>query len=125
MSEPRCEKHDMVAGTCSECDAEPRRPLDELVLCHEPGNRDNHRVHEPGCYYAEPQYGVDVEWPRETITRRAAVGLTPCGACQPSLPKAERVGGEGITVDLRNLPTPDEDEIMDSKELDELADRIN
>jgi hypothetical protein len=34
-------------------------------------------------------------------------------------------GEGGMTVDPRNLPTPDEDEIMDSKELDELADRIN
>jgi hypothetical protein len=97
----RC-RHDMLIGTCAECDAprSPRPPLpgDELVLCYAPRNPADHRVHEPDCYWATHSQDVDEPWPRRSITRAEAAGMEPCGTCQPSLSKA------GATRETRERP---------------------
>ena len=82
----RC-RHDMLIGTCDMCATTTTRATGEsLILCTEPGT-NNHRVHEPWCYTLEKK--ADMEpWPRTPITRQEAAGMTPCGHCQPSLPKA-------------------------------------
>ena len=90
-TEERCD-HGMIVGTCGDCRAKAARaakPAGELVLLSDPDNPDNHRVHEPGCYWAtHAQDGVEVPWPRTPITRMQAAGMKPCQHCQPSLPKA-------------------------------------